>query len=192
MTESSLCSDQGRLMLQVYHRQRPWGQGNLQNALLHAARPALLSTEIALSAPRAALQNQGQRQHLVFLRLPVHRETQSQALTGTGHGAGGEPGAIVSSPPPSSRQSPRLSPTGTVSLLFLFSFLFSFLFFLPFFVFLGLHPQHMDVPRLGVKLDLQPLVYTTATATPDPSRVCDLHHSSPKHRILNPLSEARD
>uniref|UniRef100_A0A4X1T5W0 Uncharacterized protein n=1 Tax=Sus scrofa TaxID=9823 RepID=A0A4X1T5W0_PIG len=26
----------------------------------------------------------------------------------------------------------------------------------------------------------------------DPSRVCDLHHSSPQHQILNPLSEARD
>ena len=27
---------------------------------------------------------------------------------------------------------------------------------------------------------------------PDPSRVCDLHHSSQQHQILNPLSEARD
>ena len=27
---------------------------------------------------------------------------------------------------------------------------------------------------------------------PDPSCVCDLHHSSWQHRILNPLSEARD
>ena len=30
------------------------------------------------------------------------------------------------------------------------------------------------------------------TATPDPSRVCDLHHSSGQCQILNPLSEARD
>ena len=31
-----------------------------------------------------------------------------------------------------------------------------------------------------------------ATAMPDPSRVCELHHSSWQHWILNPLSEARD
>ena len=31
----------------------------------------------------------------------------------------------------------------------------------------------MEVPRPGVKLEL---VYTTATATPDPSWVCDPHH----------------
>ena len=34
--------------------------------------------------------------------------------------------------------------------------------------------------------------YTTATATPDPTCVCDLYHSSGQHRILNPLSEVRD
>ena len=32
----------------------------------------------------------------------------------------------------------------------------------------------------------------TATATWDLSLVCDLHHSSWQHPILNPLSEARD
>ena len=32
----------------------------------------------------------------------------------------------------------------------------------------------------------------TATATWDPSHVCDLHHGSWQHRILNPLSEARN
>ena len=37
-----------------------------------------------------------------------------------------------------------------------------------------------EVPRLGVTSELQLLAYTTATATPNPSR------------ILNPLSEARD
>ena len=31
-----------------------------------------------------------------------------------------------------------------------------------------------------------------ATATPDPSHICNLHHSSWQCRILNPLSEARD
>ena len=36
--------------------------------------------------------------------------------------------------------------------------------------------------------------YTTATAIamPDPSQICDLHHSLWQHRILNLLSEARD
>ena len=35
----------------------------------------------------------------------------------------------------------------------------------------------MEVPRLGVELELQPPAYTTATATPDPSRACNLYHS---------------
>ena len=60
------------------------------------------------------------------------------------------------------------------------------------FVFLGLHQRNMEVPRLGVESELQLLAYTTATATPGPSCICDLHHSSCKHRILNPLSEARN
>ena len=33
---------------------------------------------------------------------------------------------------------------------------------------------------------------TGATATPDPSCACDLHHSAWHRQILNPLSEARD
>ena len=51
---------------------------------------------------------------------------------------------------------------------------------------------HMEVPRLGVKSELQLLAYTTATAMQDLSHICDLHHSSQQHQILNPLSEARD
>ena len=50
----------------------------------------------------------------------------------------------------------------------------------------------MQVPRLGVKLELQLPAYTIATATPDLSCICDPHHSSWQHRILNPLSEARE
>ena len=50
----------------------------------------------------------------------------------------------------------------------------------------------MEVPRLGVELELQLLVYTTATATWDLSHVCDLHHSLWQHQILNPLSEDGD
>ena len=65
-----------------------------------------------------------------------------------------------------------------------------FLFFI--FFFLGSHLLHVEVPRLGVKSELQLQVYTTATATPDPSCICNLHHSLQQHWILNPLSKARD
>jgi len=65
------------------------------------------------------------------------------------------------------------------------------LFLFLFFVFLGSHPRHMEVPRLGVELELQLLTYTTATAMPDPSHVCNLHHSSQQRQIFDPLSEAR-
>ena len=61
-----------------------------------------------------------------------------------------------------------------------------------FFCFLGTHLQHVEDPSLGVKLELQLLGYTTATATQDPSHVCDLQHSSQPCQILNPMSEARD
>ena len=50
----------------------------------------------------------------------------------------------------------------------------------------------MDVPRLGVQLELQLPAYTTAAAIPDPSHVCNLHLSSWQHQIHNPLSKARD
>ena len=46
-------------------------------------------------------------------------------------------------------------------------FLFCFVLFL---VFLGPLLRHMEVPRLGVELELQP-AYTRATATRDPSCV---------------------
>ena len=52
------------------------------------------------------------------------------------------------------------------------------------------HPWHMEVPRLGVESELQLLTYTTATAKQNPSHVCDLHHSSQRRQILNPLSKA--
>uniref|UniRef100_A0A4X1VDC6 Uncharacterized protein n=1 Tax=Sus scrofa TaxID=9823 RepID=A0A4X1VDC6_PIG len=67
-----------------------------------------------------------------------------------------------------------------------------FFFFFFFFCFLGPHPQHMEVPRLGVQSERQLLATATATAMWDPSRVCELHHSSQQRQILNPLSEARD
>ena len=37
----------------------------------------------------------------------------------------------------------------------------------------------MEVPRLGVKLELQLSAYTTAAITQDPNHIFDLHHSSP-------------
>ena len=43
-----------------------------------------------------------------------------------------------------------------------------------------------------VESELEPLAFTTATATPDPSCICDLHHSSQPCQIRDPLSEARD
>ena len=76
-----------------------------------------------------------------------------------------------------------LSHQGTPSFLGLFLFLFCFSW--P-------HPQHMKVPRLGVEWELQLLTYATATATPDPRLICNLHHSSWQCRIPNPLSKARD
>ena len=52
--------------------------------------------------------------------------------------------------------------------------------------------QHMEVPRLGVKSELQLPAHTTATAMLDLSCVCHLHHSSWQRWILNPLSKAWD
>ena len=48
----------------------------------------------------------------------------------------------------------------------------------------------MEVSRLGAESELQLLA--TATATPDPSHICDLRQSLRQRWILNPLSEARD
>ena len=41
---------------------------------------------------------------------------------------------------------------------------------------------------IGIQLP----AYATATAMPDPSRVCDPYHSSWQRWILNPLTGARD
>ena len=50
----------------------------------------------------------------------------------------------------------------------------------------------MEVPRLGVELELQLPAYATATAMEELSHVWDLHCSSWQRWILNPLSEARN
>ena len=76
------------------------------------------------------------------------------------------------------------------SFYFISFFLFFSFFF--FFCFLGSYLRHMEVPRLGVQLELHLPAHATATATSDPNRICDLYHSSRQGQILNPLSEARD
>ena len=48
----------------------------------------------------------------------------------------------------------------------------------------------MEVP--GVKSELQLSVYPTAIETSDPSRICDLNHSSEQCQILNPLNKSKD
>ena len=58
----------------------------------------------------------------------------------------------------------------SVESLVMFSLSYPFFFLL----FLGLHSQHVEVPKLGVKL------------------VLSLRHSHGQHGILNPLNEARD
>ena len=75
-------------------------------------------------------------------------------------------------------------------LALLIRFIYFVYFYFVFFGFLGPYPWHMEVPRLGVKSEL--LAFTTATGTQDPSRFCNLHHSSWQRWILNPLNEARD
>ena len=75
-----------------------------------------------------------------------------------------------------------------------FSFFLSFFlfFFFVFCYFFGQLLRQMEVPRLGVESELYPPAYARATAMQDLSRICNLHHSSRQHRILNPLSKARD
>ena len=50
----------------------------------------------------------------------------------------------------------------------------------------------MEVPWQEVEFELQLLAYAKATAMPDLSRICDLHHSLWQHWIHNPLNKARD
>ena len=46
--------------------------------------------------------------------------------------------------------------------------------------------------QLGVESELQLLAYSMAIATPDPSRVCNLHCSLQQYWVLNPLSHDRN
>ena len=65
---------------------------------------------------------------------------------------------------------------GPSSLLLLLLFFFFFFFWPP--------CMFLVVSRLGVDSELQLPAYTTVSATPDLSLVCDLHHSSRQHWIL--------
>ena len=76
---------------------------------------------------------------------------------------------------------PWCGPRGPLNCSYLFTLLF-----------LGPHPRHMEVSKLGVKWELLMPAYATATAKQDLSHLCDLYYSLGQHRIPNPLSEARD
>ena len=68
-------------------------------------------------------------------------------------------------------------------------------FFPLFLVFLGLHPQHMEVPRLGVESQARGAVAAGLCqrhSNLDPRDICHLYHSSWQCWILNPLSKAWD
>ena len=54
---------------------------------------------------------------------------------------------------------------------------FAFCNILYFIYFIFCFLEHMEVPRLGVKSELQPLAYATAIATQDLTHVYDQHHS---------------
>ena len=71
----------------------------------------------------------------------------------------------------------QVNKTSTFALPILYSSLLKYfiLYFISFNFFVT--PVAYEVPRLGVKSELQLLAYATATATWDPSHVCN-HHSS--------------
>ena len=61
-----------------------------------------------------------------------------------------------------------------------------------FFFFSGPHLVHVEVPKLGVTLELLLLAYTMVTATTDPSHICNLCLRLRQHWIINMTSKARD
>ena len=76
--------------------------------------------------------------------------------------------------------------------MFRFGFFYIHLSFVGFFLGGGTlaAPQYMDLPRLGLELQLHLPAYTIATAMPDPSSICDSNPSSQQCQILSSLSEA--
>ena len=63
-----------------------------------------------------------------------------------------------------------------------------FFFFFFFFFMAALGAYGSSWTSTGVELELQLQSYVTTAATPDPSCICDLHHSSWQYQILNLLS----
>ena len=62
-----------------------------------------------------------------------------------------------------------------------------------FFFFLWLHLCHMEIPKLGVEMELQLSTYVMAIATLVLSRhICELYRSLCQCWIFNPLSEAKN
>ena len=86
------------------------------------------------------------------------------------------PHSCVSSHPISVSQSHRLFTLPWIILLSVLLGLRVPLFYFSWF--LGPYCRYMEVPGLGVKMELQLSAYATATALQDPSQVCDVHHSS--------------
>ena len=80
--------------------------------------------------------------------------------------------------------------TVCVSGFILFYFTLFYYIYVYIFCFLGPHQWHMETLRLGIESKLQMPACAIATATWDPSHVCDLHHSSRQHRIADSLSKA--
>ena len=80
------------------------------------------------------------------------------------------------------------------SFFFLFFFFFFFFFFSFFFFFFFLHfkatPTAYGSFQTRVESELQLPAYARATAMLALICICDLHHSSQQHQVLNPLSEA--
>ena len=71
----------------------------------------------------------------------------------------------------------------------LFSFSFFFFFFCLFAISLAAPVAYGDSQARG---RIGAVAYSRATATRDPSRVFNLHHSSRPRQIVNPLSKVRD
>ena len=67
-----------------------------------------------------------------------------------------------------------------IYMLFQLTFTYLCIYLILFFAFLGRHLWHMEVPGLGIELELQ-LPDTRAIAKWDLSHVCDLRHSSLTH-----------
>ena len=88
-----------------------------------------------------------------------HREVGGLSTTFIVHGSGSWKSEITVPAQPGSGEDIFLGCGGLTSLVFLFCLS----------VFLGLHPRHMEVPRLGVQLELQLLAYARATATQGPA-----------------------